>query len=207
MSNYLRFTSIVLASIAFTAEQTTIIIGIGFFFILISIFTAASTISMPTAILIPRNAFAAHVISRNLSKNFDIKKIMMNAGYLLRKASVFSRSSPQYPINKGSDPCACHISRSFRSRRCTLFCSPFPPRWRRWTAPPPSGNSASLQPRSIRQFTIVPASFFLKLPDPFYTIHTCDPAQTVILLFIRYTSHYIEIDKLCTRHFCCTDAT
>ena len=85
------FTEKILISIIATAEQTTMIIGIGFFFILISIFTAASTISIPTAILIPLNAFATHVISRNLSKNFDIKKIMLDK---------IRRNAQKYPVEK-----------------------------------------------------------------------------------------------------------
>ena len=68
-----KFHAKILINSMTTQEQSIIALGSFFlcsFFIMV---TAASRIKMPTAILIPLNAFAMMVSSRKLSKNIEIR--------------------------------------------------------------------------------------------------------------------------------------
>ena len=71
-----------------------IVTGIGFFFIFFTIFTAASKIRMPTAILMPRNALAIQAISRKRSRYEEIRKMMQNDGSTMPTVAARAPASP-----------------------------------------------------------------------------------------------------------------
>ena len=56
-----------------TADATIIASGTGFFGIFRIIFSAASTITIPTASLIPLKALATQTILRNPSRNIEMR--------------------------------------------------------------------------------------------------------------------------------------
>ena len=66
----------------------------GFFCIFRIILIAASRIRMPTAIRIPRKAWAIHVISRKLSRNMEIRKMMQKDGRIIPTVAAIAPASP-----------------------------------------------------------------------------------------------------------------
>ena len=60
--------------------QAMIVSGIGLFCIFLIILIAASRIRIPTAILTPMKAWAIQAISRKLSRNMEIRKMMLKDG-------------------------------------------------------------------------------------------------------------------------------
>ena len=72
-----------------------IVLGSGFFCIFRIILIPASRIRMPTATLIPIKACAIQVISRKLSRNIEIRKMMQNEGSTI---PIVATAAPDKPF-------------------------------------------------------------------------------------------------------------